>query len=602
MNDAAESTSAFDGQVEKEFRYRKDIDGLRAIAVAAVIVFHLGFAATGFLGVDVFFVISGYLITGIVLDDIARGRFTVADFYRRRVRRILPLSLITSLVALLLGTLVMLPDDLENLAQSVVATNLFSNNILQAITTRNYWDIVNEYKPLMHTWSLGVEEQFYLFWPLILIFASRFIRDWLGWVLALFCACSLIIYLLPVADYVRFYHLPFRLFELGAGGLVAVGHSRGMPRFAWGQVGLPGLMTLLAFGHWLPRESLIPLAVVCTCMLMMTASDRPSWYTNLLENRLLVYLGMISFSLYMWHQIVFAYARYAVVEVIDASWALALVALTLVLSVLSFHYVERLFRDKHRVSFARVGVLTGSLFVFGTTGALWVYAQGGVVRDVPEMDLVAGEGRRGIHANFNHKINGFNHDFATDRIRVLVVGNSFARDWANVLLATHWKDLIEVSYVPDLLGNQDALMRGEKADVIFWSEASQELVSKLDSRLRGKVYVIGTKNFGRSAGIFYNFRGDGYFEQRVRPDMAWIQMNAELATAHGARYLDQMSPLMDENGAVPVFTDEGKFISQDCRHLTSAGAVFMAKVMTPRINAILARYVPTNGRKPEDGV
>ena len=180
MTDAAESTSAIDGQVEKEFRYRKDIDGLRAIAVAAVIVFHLGFAATGFLGVDVFFVISGYLITGIVLDDIARGRFTFADFYRRRVRRILPLSLITSLVALLLGTLVMLPDDLENLAQSVVATNLFSNNILQAITTRNYWDIVNEYKPLMHTWSLGVEEQFYLFWPLILIFASRFLRDWLN--------------------------------------------------------------------------------------------------------------------------------------------------------------------------------------------------------------------------------------------------------------------------------------------------------------------------------------------------------------------------------------------------------------------------------------
>lgn len=135
--------------------YRNDIDGLRAIAVLAVIVFHFGYLSNGFLGVDIFFVISGFLITGIIYKEINDNRFSIINFYLRRIRRIIPLALFVSLVALIIGIATMLPDDLENLAQSVIATNLFSNNVLQAITVKNYWDLVNEYKPLMHTWSLG---------------------------------------------------------------------------------------------------------------------------------------------------------------------------------------------------------------------------------------------------------------------------------------------------------------------------------------------------------------------------------------------------------------------------------------------------------------
>lgn len=146
-------------------KYRHDIDGLRAIAVLAVIFFHFGVLPAGYLGVDVFFVISGFLITGIVVNQIDAGKFTILGFYLRRTRRIIPLSLFVGMVALFVGMLCMLPDDLENLSQSVIATNLFGNNVLQAVTTKNYWDVVNEFKPLMHTWSLGVEEQYYLFYP-----------------------------------------------------------------------------------------------------------------------------------------------------------------------------------------------------------------------------------------------------------------------------------------------------------------------------------------------------------------------------------------------------------------------------------------------------
>lgn len=146
--------------------YRTDIDGLRAIAVISVILFHLGYLPNGYLGVDIFFVISGYLITGIVFNEVIENRFSILKFYERRIRRIIPLVLFTTFIAFLPGVFFMLPDDLENLCQSIIASNFSMNNILMYITSDNYWDVRNDYKPLMHTWSLGIEEQFYLLYRL----------------------------------------------------------------------------------------------------------------------------------------------------------------------------------------------------------------------------------------------------------------------------------------------------------------------------------------------------------------------------------------------------------------------------------------------------
>ena len=150
--------------------YRTDIDGLRAIAIIPVILFHLGYLSNGYLGVDIFFVISGYLITGLVYNEVTENKFSVLKFYERRVRRIIPLVLFTTLIAFILGLIFMLPDDLENLCQSVFASNFSANNILMRITSSDYWAVRNDYKPLMHTWSLGIEEQFYLLYPVIFFF------------------------------------------------------------------------------------------------------------------------------------------------------------------------------------------------------------------------------------------------------------------------------------------------------------------------------------------------------------------------------------------------------------------------------------------------
>lgn len=142
--------------------YQKNVDVIKGIAILAVVLYHLGLLKTGYLGVDVFFVMNGFLILPGVLKQLEQGEFSGRKFLTRRLMRLMPLLVVGCLVCLLVGYLGMLPDDYENLSQSVVASLVCSNNLLAAITTKDYWNIVNEYKPLMHTWYLGILVEFYV--------------------------------------------------------------------------------------------------------------------------------------------------------------------------------------------------------------------------------------------------------------------------------------------------------------------------------------------------------------------------------------------------------------------------------------------------------
>lgn len=203
----------------------KSIDSLKAIAIISVVFYHLKVMTYGFLGVDIFFVIAGYLTTRSIQKLIGNDTFSYIKFVSDRIKRLMPLILAVGTVCLIIGVVGMLPDDFENMSSTIIASNFMSNNVLAAITTKNYWDVVNDYKPLMHLWYVGVLFEFYLVYPLIILIISKVseknnpknIKLYKRGILSL-TFISVILYLYPgFGAAQKFYFLPFRFFEFGIG-------------------------------------------------------------------------------------------------------------------------------------------------------------------------------------------------------------------------------------------------------------------------------------------------------------------------------------------------------------------------------------------------
>lgn len=573
--------------------YRRDIDGLRAIAVMAVILFHFGYLPNGYLGVDVFFVISGYLITKIVFKEANENRFSIIRFYLRRIRRIIPLVLFTTSIALIAGLFVMLPDDLENLSQSVVATNFFANNILLLITTRDYWDIVNEYKPLMHTWSLGIEEQFYLFYPLIfLILSGKRIRLILPFLLLL-TAISVAMFILTSDEAPKFYSIQFRFFELSFGGLGAVIFKDKLIKNRFKVIFISVILFILFVSLNVPKYFNLLAIVIAALGILVSQDNYKKSDTFILENNLMVGIGKISFSLYMWHQILLAFTRYFVLDKLSISNSLIIFIIILFISILSFQFIEQPFRDKNRIKTKTVLLTTGILFILSTGISLFIYSKAGIIKDVPELDIVKADVQKNLniinvkgnpHIRYNARIYDLNKDFTTgNKIRVLIIGNSFARDWANILLESKYGNGIEISYVYDINNCMNINERLSKAKYIFFSDmdgAQFETVAHTFKIDTSKIWNVGTKNFGTNNGIFYSNRGKpGYCTQRTFMEKGYWERNDILNKQWGGKYVDLIGMVIDKTGKMPVFTPECKFISEDCRHLSHNGAVYFGRLL-----------------------
>jgi peptidoglycan/LPS O-acetylase OafA/YrhL len=570
--------------------YRSDIDGLRAIAVLSVILFHFGYLPKGYLGVDIFFVISGFLITGIIYKEISEGRFSLVNFYLRRTRRITPLALFICLVALVVGIATMLPDDLENLAQSVIATNFFSNNILQAITTRNYWDVVNEYKPLMHTWSLGVEEQYYLAYPLIFTLVGKRNLKWLLPILVALVMLSFTLYLLPFEEYLKFYLIHFRFWELAVGGIAAIALRGRLVKHKFSTPIILFLVLILCLN--LPpiwKELDLLATILLTLGILITSNEKNHLSSFLLESRLMIAIGKISFSLYMWHQLLLAYSRYFLVQELKAGHLIIIFILTIILSVITYWLIEQPFRNKNSINSRNTLLILGGFFLLTSLFSFHIYFSAGVLRDVPELGITKQEAVRGMHAKYNSRIRDYDNNFeSAHKSKVLIIGDSFARDWANVLLESKYAKDLEISYVEDPFHHEQIIKdRTQKADVIFYSPPALDQVQALGLP-KVKLWAIGTKNFGASNGIFYNHRkNEEYYKQRTFMVGGVLQQNMAFEQEWGSRYIDFISKVIDKNGEVPVFTPTKQFISQDCRHLTRAGAQFFAQLFEDDLPSML---------------
>ena len=567
--------------------YRKDIDGLRAIAVLAVVLFHMGYLPNGYLGVDIFYAISGFLITRLVFNEANKHSSWLFNFYLRRIRRIIPLVLFTSLMALIIGLFVMLPDDLENLSQSVFATNLFTNNILLLITTGNYWEVANDFKPLMHTWSLGVEEQFYLFYPLIFLFLSGKRVRYIVPILAGLTLFSLTLFCLSTNEASKFYSIQFRFFELSLGGLGALFFKDLRINAKYGNPLIFILLIVLLFDLHLSADLKLIIIVVSSVGLLISGRNKLS--ETLLENNLMTGIGKISFSLYMWHQIVLAYERYFITDRTGIFESLCVFAVVLSLSIFSYYAIEKPFRDKNRVKTTSLLWIVGIVLIIACSSSYYIYSIGGIIRDVPELDLKKsanslnnGNGERNIHIAYNARIYDLNKQFTdNDKIKVLVIGNSMGRDFANILLESKFKDLIEISYAVDIDKCRDITERIRLARFIFFENLDYERLVELAKKINidtAKVWNVGTKNFGYNNGLFYNHnRTLDYCNQKTYMRPGYGERNQLLKNEWGSKYIDIIGTIVDQDQKVPVFTPDCKFISQDCRHLTRAGAVYLAQ-------------------------
>lgn len=331
-------------------KYRSEIDGLRSFAVLPVILFHGGLTlfSGGFVGVDVFFVISGYLITTIIITQLNEGRFSLLDFYARRARRILPALFLVVACCLPFAWMWMLPTQFKDFAQSIAAVSLFSSNFLFWLES-GYFAPAAELKPLLHTWSLAVEEQYYILFPLLLMAFWRRMNRALLIGLALIFVLSLGAseWLWRTAPSANFYLLPTRAWELLAGAFCAIWMVRGAPagNNALGALGLALVVVpIFVYDSSTPFPSLYALAPVAGACLIILFARAGTLVAQFLSLKPLVGIGLISYSAYLWHQPLFAFARIKGGHAPGLTLMMGLAVLSLILAYFSWRFVETPFR------------------------------------------------------------------------------------------------------------------------------------------------------------------------------------------------------------------------------------------------------------------
>lgn len=391
--------------------YRSDIDGLRAIAVVTVVLYHLDFPilSGGYVGVDVFFVISGFLITSIIYPEIIEGNFSFAQFYERRIRRIFPALFFVIAVTVITAAFLLLPGDFRSFSQSVIAATAFGANLL-FWRTSGYFDEPAEMKPLLHTWSLSVEEQFYIVFPVFLLVVVKFARRHTRLVLTLailisFFASLVAIELQPEG---AFFLPVFRAWELLLGGLLAIDAvpqpAKLIQRYVWSLTGLVLILySVFSFsektafpGFYALVPSLGTALIIYAGIGERLGGQHPTLIGIILGWRPLVKIGLISYSLYLWHWPLIVFTKYYVLRELTISEKLTLLMASILLATLSWRYIERPFRGRsgwlpRKQLFVFSAILITILVSIGFAGHLTNGFPQRVTQEIVEIENVGNE-------------------------------------------------------------------------------------------------------------------------------------------------------------------------------------------------------------------
>jgi peptidoglycan/LPS O-acetylase OafA/YrhL len=445
-------------------KYRPDVDGLRAVAVLSVLLFHGGVAVLsgGYVGVDVFFVISGFVIATKLIEEIEEGKFSIANFYVRRIRRILPALVAVILACCVAASVFFLPDALRDFSRSVVATVIFVSNIF-FWKNSGYFETGALDRPLLHTWSLAIEEQFYIVIPIALFVLIVYARRWTFTLFAIAAAISLglSIFITDKAPTANFFLLPTRAWELLLGLLVAL--APWAPPSSRILRELVAIAALAAIGFAVlvytsatpfPGLSALVPTFATAVLIYLGKAGEPSVVAKVLSLRPVVAIGLISYSLYLVHWPIIVFARYALLRDL-AGWEIAAaVAASFVFAYLSYRFVETPFRRPRRLVssprlFAGTATVLASLCALGLVGT-WT------------------DGARFLHPSFAQPAMADTTGPDIWLTQRCFLENQDASAWAGDLcMRTHgaagnavlWGDSFAAQYIPGLLANQEKLSR-----------------------------------------------------------------------------------------------------------------------------------------------
>ena len=484
---------------EKKFIYRADIDGLRAIAVLLVVIFHAfpSFLTGGFIGVDVFFVISGYLITSILLNENGQILKKIGNFYIRRIRRIFPALIIILYCAFFLGWITLYATELAKLGLHIFGGAGFFANIIYE-NEAGYFDTQSSKKILLHLWSLSVEEQFYVIWPLLLAVGAHLKRH------------KLIIFLIVSASFLAsaifsniyrefsYYSLITRFWQIGAGGMLAIylkgNHSTTIfQSFKW--LATPLLFLLIFFAAIIDREYVYPgfLSVipVLITLILLRQPIESSLYFKIVSSRLMVYIGLISYPLYLWHWPIFAYMEYLDPQFVRTEHRLVALLCSFALSISTYELIEKNIRNLKSIII--VPILIFLLLIVGFIGFNayerkgYEFREKNVIYKTSAPQVHVTEGCLKLHEGFE-KITFCRIDTIERSVDVVLIGDSHAHQYFSALAAGYHqqgKNLLNIGWA-----GRKPFAYEDTADVSQHSREMSQMIKRYLNQESVKVFVL----------------------------------------------------------------------------------------------------------------
>ena len=630
-------------------KHRQDIDGLRALAVLAVVLFHFGVTGMsgGYAGVDIFFVISGFLITSILMKDAEKQSISFLGFYEKRIRRLFPALFATVLASFAAAYLIFMPDEFREFGRSAIAAIAYLSNVFFWLSS-DYFQGSSELSPLLHTWSLAVEEQFYLVFPVIVWASYKAGKRAFYWSVAALFTCSFVasIWYINTSASTVFYLSPFRFWELLAGSIVAIAFKENLVPNAkiasW--LSVLGLVLLVAPIFVLNKESLFPgWAAVPSCLgtaLLIWANDQNKWIGKFLKLRFMQFTGKISYSMYLWHWPIVVFYGYWIIRELVWWDTLLLLVVTYAISHLSCKYLEGPFRLHRGHKLQPLKVYSTSIsfsLVILTLGVLVWKADGYKARFpefVEQLNLKESHKESGLadcfikedeyyQGNWNYDSCVMTVPDATDTILLwgdshafhLVGGLKEIQKALNVNIVLYASAGCSPLFDTDIPRNPQCRANNEYAKEIItnhnisgvimagnWAWAFKEENPEVDLSSVKSTFTtlanLGKKAFVVNQVPIYPVKNPAFLEMRLASS-AKAPDNYFLAPEYGVEASEQIKSMLPENnvfspqdllcerGKCLIYKDK-KIMVRDRAHLSSAASIYIVESMASKLSNALA--------------